>query len=294
MTRDPARLAIRVGVYIVLYILSVIAFGWALTGFGYLVSIVVTSLFAAGLANWMSLRIFEGRHLIDAGLWWNKASSSNLLIGFAGGVGAATAVLLPALLFRAASLTRSPEDAPTAGSVIFVAAVLSAGVLGEEMLFRGYAFQLLLSALGPYATILPLAVMFALLHGANPNASNLGLVNTGAFGALFGYAYLRSRDLWLPIGLHIGWNFTLPVFGVNLSGLRMKVTGYEMSWTAGALWSGGEYGPEASILTSAVVVLLFAYVWKAPVRRQFSPIADPPAESAVCEPSPSSPSLPPS
>ena len=101
---------------------------------------------------------------------------------------------------------------------------------------------------------LPVGVLFALLHSSNPNATWFGLANTGAFGILFGYAYLRSRDLWLPIGLHMGWNFTLPLFGVNLSGLRMNVTGYEMSWTAGALWSGGEYGPEASILTSAVVL----------------------------------------
>ena len=292
MTRDPARLAIRVGVYIVLYILSTIVFGWSLTGIGYLVAIVGTSVLAAGLANWLTLRIFEGRHLVDAGLWWNRASSSNLAIGFAGGMGAATAVLLPPLVFRAASLVRSPEDRLTAGSLIFTAALLFAGVLGEELLFRGYAFQLLLASIGPYATIVPLGVLFALLHAGNPNASNLGLMNTGAFGVLFGYAYLRSRDLWLPIGLHIGWNFTLPLFGVNLSGLRMKVTGYEMSWTAGALWSGGEYGPEASVLTSVVVLLLFAYLWKAPIRRQVSPIADPPAESVACEPSPSSPSLP--
>ena len=44
----------------------------------------------------------------------------------------------------------------------------------------------------------------------------------------------------------------------------MKVTGYEMSWTAGSLWSGGEYGPEASILTSVVLIVLFVYLCKAP------------------------------
>jgi membrane protease YdiL (CAAX protease family) len=292
MTRDPARVAIRVGLYIVLFILSAIVFGWALTSVGYLVSIVATSLLAAGLANWLTLRIFEGRSLMDAGFWWNRASSANLLMGIGGGAGAAAAVLLPALAVGAAHMVRSPEDRLTAGSLIFTAALLTAGVIGEELLFRGYAFQLLLASIGPYATIIPLGILFALLHGSNPNATLLGLVNTGAFGILFGYAYLRSRDLWLPIGLHIGWNFTLPLFGVNLSGLRMKVTGYEMSWTAGALWSGGEYGPEASVLTSAVVALLFAYLWKAPIRRQFSPIADAPEESPVCEPSPSSPSLP--
>ena len=290
MSRDPARVAIRLGVYIVLFILSAAVFGWALTGVGYLVNIVGTSLLAAGFANWLSLRIFEGRHLVDAGLWWNRAASANLTIGLAGGAGSAAAVLLPSLLFRGAHMISTPLDEPTPGSIVFVTVVLACGVVGEELLFRGYAFQLLLASVGPYATIVPLGVLFALLHGNNPNATWFGLVNTGAFGVLFGYAYLRSRDLWLPIGLHMGWNFTLPLFGVNLSGLRMKITGYEMSWTAGALWSGGEYGPEASILTSAVVLLLFAYLWKAPVRRQLSPITDPPAESALCEPSPSLPS----
>lgn len=292
MSRDPARVPIRVGVYIVLFVLGSIFFGWALNGAGYLIAIVATSILAAGFANWLTLRIFEGRHLIDAGLWWNRASSANLALGLAGGAGAAAAVLLPALLFRAAHMVPTPADSATPGSVVFVAVMLGAGVVGEELLFRGYAFQLLLATAGPYATIVPVGVLFALLHGNNPNATWFGLVNTGAFGILFGYAYLRSRDLWLPIGLHMGWNFTLPLFGVNLSGLRMKVTGYEMSWTAGALWSGGDYGPEASILTSVVVLLLFGFLWKAPIRRQFSPITDPPAESALCEPSPSQPSLP--
>jgi len=169
-------------------------------------------------------------------------------------------------------------------------ALLAAGAAGEELFFRGYGFQLLLAALGPYATIVPVGVAFALLHSLNPNASWLGIANTAGFGILFGYAYLRSRDLWLPIGLHFGWNLTFPLFGATLSGLRINMTGYEISWTAGALWSGGDYGPEASVLTSAVLLLLFAFLWKAPIRRQSSPLTGPPAESAVCDPSPSLPS----
>jgi len=56
-----------------------------------------------------------------------------------------------------------------------------------------------------------------------------------------------------------------------------------MSWTAGDLWSGGEYGPEASLLTILVLVLLWLYIWKIPVRRQASPLIDPPQEGAECE-----------
>jgi len=164
--------------------------------------------------------------------------------------------------------------------------VLLFGSAHEEMLFRGYGFQILLRSIGAWATVLPVGIVFAALHAVNPNSTYLALANTAGFGILFGYAFLRSRDLWLPIGLHFGWNFTLPLFGVNVSGLKIGMTGYSMQWSAGALWSGGEYGPEASILTSMVLVGLFAYLWKAPVERQASPLLDPPAGDETCAPGP--------
>jgi hypothetical protein len=48
----------------------------------------------------------------------------------------------------------------------------------------------------------------------------------------------------------------------------MDLTGYALDWKIGPLWSGGAYGPEGGLLTSGVVVLLFVYLWKAPVRAQ--------------------------
>src|SRR5450432_3267591 len=290
--KDPLRLMIHVVVYVVLFLITATVTGWALTGLlnSYLVSNVATFLFSAVVANWLALRIYANRRLIDAGLWLNRASGENLLVGLAGGAGSACLALAPPLLSGMAHLTSTPADRPTAGTIVFVMFLLIAGATGEELLFRGYGFQVLLADWGPYATIVPVGVIFALLHGGNPSATWFSTANTAGFGILFGYAYLRSRDLWLPIGLHFGWNFTLPLFGVNVSGLRMKVTGYEMSWTAGDWWSGGEYGPEASVLTSLVLVLLFVYLLKAPIRRQPSPLTDPPAESAICEPSPLLPS----
>jgi len=252
---------------------------------GYLAGITASGLLSAIVANWLALRIWENRRIFELGLWWNRCSSENLAIGLLGGAASAILVLGPPLLTGAAHMVSVPADRASAGTLLFLTICLSAGAAGEELLFRGYGFQALLANTGPFATILPVGIVFALLHGSNPNASTLGIANTAAFGILFGYAYLRSRDLWLPIGLHLGWNFTLPLFGVNLSGLRMKVTGYEMSWTAGDLWSGGEYGPEASVLTSGGVILLALYISKAPIRRQPSPLTDPAAENPVCEPS---------
>jgi len=205
-------------------------------------------------------------------------------------MGAAALVLAPPLAVGASHLVPAANYQPSIGNFLFVVALLAGGALGEELMVHGYAFQILLRALGAWGTILPVGVFFALLHGSNPASSRLSTSITAGFGIIFGFAYLRSRDLWLPIGLHFGWNFTLPLFGVNISGLRIRVTGYELAWTAGPLWSGGEYGPEASILSLAVLFVLFAYVWMAPVRRQTSRITDPPVESSACEVSPLSPS----
>ena len=192
-------------------------------------------------------------------------------------------MLAPPLVVGAARMEATPAEPGSWSGVLYLAIVLAIGAAGEELLFRGYGFQVLLGAIGPFATILPIGVVFALLHGANPHATAFGIVNTAGFGILFGYAYWRSRDLWLPIGLHFGWNITLPLFGVNLSGLTMKVTGHTMVWSVGKLWSGGEYGPEASVLTSVALVALWVFISKAPVSRQASPIEGPPAEDIVCE-----------
>jgi membrane protease YdiL (CAAX protease family) len=283
--KDPVRVASHVVAYAAFYLAPLLlGFGFLMQGLlGTLAGMTIANLAAALFANWIALKIYVACPLSVLGLWWNRASADNFALGLMGGISAACIGLGPPLAAGAAHFARIPEEQPTIWAALFLAVFLFAGSAAEEILFRGFGFQTLLANFGIWAAIVPVAVLFGLLHLGNPGATWLGIVNTMGFGAVFGYAFIRSRDLWLPIGLHFGWNLTLPLFGVNVSGLRMDVTGYEMSWTAGALWSGGAYGPEASVLTSVVVVLLFLYVWKAPVRRQASPLTDPPAETAVCD-----------
>jgi membrane protease YdiL (CAAX protease family) len=278
---------LQVLVYVVLYI----AVAWVcgpLMGWlgGFLVGITVTGLLAAGFANFLSLRIFEGLGLEDAGLAWNGAAVRNLGLGVAGGVGSAMIVLVGPLAFRGAHFAPAPESGASLGAYWLLPVLLLFGAAGEELLFRGFGFQVLLRALGDWAAIIPTGILFAALHAANPNSTWLGLLNTAGFGVLFGYAFSRSHDLWLPIGLHFGWNATLPLFGVNVSGITMRLTGYTLEWSAGKWWSGGAYGVEASLLTSGMLLLLCLFLRKAPVWRQASRLLDPPVESAICDPGP--------
>jgi uncharacterized protein len=288
---DPIRLAIQLAVFLVsFFTLDFVLDGLLRWVAQDLAGPMFAELFSGLGATWLALRIYEGFPVIDVGLWWNRFSGDNLLLGLLGGLGAACLVLTLPLVSGAAAIVRVQPG--SAGGMAFALLCMAAGSVGEELLFRGYAFQLLVARLGPWAAVVPFGVLFGLLHAANPDASRLGIVNTAAFGVLFGYAYLRSHDLWLPIGLHFGWNVTLPLFGANLSGIKIfkEITGHEMAWRAGSLWSGGEYGPEASLLTSIVFIPLFLFLWKGPIRRQVSPLTDPPAEGAICESAPPSPS----
>jgi hypothetical protein len=99
------------------------------------------------------------------------------------------------------------------------------------------------------------SAFFALAHWFNPNLDWLGLLGLFAAGLFLAYGYLRTRQLWLPIGLHLGWNFFEgTLFGFPVSGqyhyqlIRQTVTGPE-------LITGGAFGPEAGLILLPVLVL---------------------------------------
>lgn len=258
-----AGLSLRIGLFLFLGFTGAQVFPWLFFSLGgYFVGAALGVFAAAAAANAIVARIYERGALSSIGLAWGAYSGRQLALGVGLGAGAAlTALGVPILLLQA-SFTPAPESPFRWGSLMLVAIVLLFGAFGEEMLFHGYAFQVLLKRFGPYQTILPFAVLFGVMHMGNPNASPLGIANTVLWGLLFGVAYLRSGALWLPIGLHYGWNVVLPLFGVNLSGFTMTVTGYKLAWSGGSLWSGGDYGPEASLLTTLVVVGTLALLYR--------------------------------
>ena len=241
--------------------------------FGVFVAATI-GLFTAGLlGNLLTLKIFDARPLTDIGLGGGLGWPRNFILGVVFGAGAAALLLLAPLMAGTGHLSARQNSSFSWGTVLFylIAALFSAA--GEEMIFRGYAFQLLVEKIGPFATVLPIGVLFGLAHSMNPHASQLGVVNTILWGILLGFAFLRSRDLWLPIGLHYGWNVVVPLFGAALSGLTIDVTRYSYQWDLAPVWSGGTYGPEGGLLATLFIVTLFFAVARAPIVPQRAAIA---------------------
>jgi membrane protease YdiL (CAAX protease family) len=134
----------------------------------------------------------------------------------------------------------------SASEMVFVAMV-------EEILFRGVLFRLPERALGSRAALLVSSVVFALAHIPNENATVLAVANTAVAGLLFAAAYLATRRLWLPIGMHFAWNFTSDgLFSLPTSGHPAR--GLLQGQLSGPEWlTGGAYGLEGSALTFAVM-----------------------------------------
>ena len=230
----------------------------------------------ATLASAFVVRIYERGRLEDIGMGWSHASARQFWAGTAASAAAALLVVGVACLTRIASIEKisDPQAAFNPGQLIFVGVLLLFGAVGEELMFRGYAFQLLAGAFGPWPVIPAFAILFALAHLANLGTWWLGTVNTGLWGLLLGFAMWRSGALWMPIGLHFGWNFILPLAGARLSGFTLGLTGYELKWKASIWLSGGEYGPEGSVLTTIACALLIVWLWRSRMHRQPSLLLD--------------------
>jgi membrane protease YdiL (CAAX protease family) len=260
---EKLRVVVRLFVFLVLALLGRLVFPVAMQPFGSLLVVSALSTFAAAaVANGIVVRGWEHGRLSDFGMGWTADSARESTTGVALGAGAAVLIVMVAIGLRMASFEGVPMAGRAWAGIPILAVVLLFGAAGEELLFHGYAFQLLTRTIGDYATVLPMGILFGLAHAGNLNVTPLAIVNTMAWGVLLGCAYLRTRALWLPIGMHFGWNVAMPFLGVNLSGFTIGVTGYELHWSASTLWSGGAYGFEGGLFTTAVVALLFVVLYR--------------------------------
>lgn len=262
---DKLGLVLKIGLFAFLAYIGLALFYNLLAFAGILIAGALGTFLAAAVANAIVIRIFERGRLSDMGLGWDGDSPRNVTFGVCAGILAAAIFIGPALIAGAAVFERDQDFRSSLPSFMFVTTLLVFGAFGEEMLFRGYGFQTLVRGSGPFAALLPTSVLFAFAHASNQNVSLLGLINTFGFGLVLGYAYLRSGNLWLPIAIHFGWNWALVIFGLNVSGFKMGVTGYVVRWRVSELWSGGAYGPEASVLTCGIIVGLLWLLHRAPL-----------------------------
>ncbi|GAB4356590.1 MAG: hypothetical protein OHK0021_00920 [Bryobacter sp.] len=265
---NSTALFLRIGIFAFAAILTLqigaLALGWT----GVILRATLSVFAAAAVANTIALRVFERASFTRIGLGWHAAALRHLGWGLLGGLlSAALVTALPALTPLASyqHTTSVPFHAPSLG---FVAGALLFGAIGEELLFHGYAFQLLMGSYGAFTTLLPVGVLFAAAHSNNLASNPLSLFNTFLWGVFLGLCFFRAGDLWLPIGVHYGWNLALMLGGAQVSGFQLSATGYQLVWHTPDWLGGGAYGPEGGLLCTLVLPLLGWFLYRAPIDTQ--------------------------
>lgn len=166
-----------------------------------------------------------------------------------------------------------------AGSVVFEKRVCDAGQAGsylgrtlvlfllaataEELLFRGYGLFTLRDGIGGMASVLVTAVLFCLVHSANPHYNAGAAANLALVGIVLGVWILRVGSVWGAIGLHTGWNWSLGAgAALPVSGLRFSAPCYVGRLEGPSWMTGGSFGLEASLLTTVAWLMIGALIWR--------------------------------
>jgi membrane protease YdiL (CAAX protease family) len=215
------------------------------------------------LATW-ACTAMRREKLSSVGLRLDRRWVRELAWGGALGVGS---LLLAAGLIAAVGGVRFELDpARSAGNLLFGLYLFASVSVLEELLFRGFLFQRLVAGLGAWPAQLALAGLFAVAHWGNPGMEGAtkawATIDIALAAVLLGVAYLRTRSLALPIGLHLGWNWSqgyllgFGVSGMDLNGWLHPVFQGLPTWV-----TGGEFGPEASVFGVLADLVMLAIVW---------------------------------
>ncbi|MBE0682872.1 MAG: CPBP family intramembrane metalloprotease [Anaerolineales bacterium] len=219
----------------------------------------LTDFFVVTGAIFITRRLADKRSFASLGFNINKQTGLDLLVGIA----------IPFILFLAIYVVEYSMgwlkfdafawESETPSIVIsrtlsyFVWFIFVAW--NEELVYRGYIMQSLASGLNLILGILISSIYFGIEHLSNPNSNGMAVAGIFLAGLFLAYAYVRTGQLWLSIGLHLGWNFfESAIFGFPVSGydrpglLHIVVSGPE-------LWTGGAFGPEAGFIMLPVTLL---------------------------------------
>ena len=229
----------------------------------------VLSLIPAIGLGWLCGWFFEGLPFRALGCWFTNGWLKHLGLGcLVGAVTIGLAVLIasaPGGLSFTLDVAKGQEAVlETLGTSLSVFAVAAAF---EESLFRGYMLQTLNRAGLGWLAIAMTAIFFGLVHLGNPGANAISTANTMLAGVWFGVAYLKTRDLWFPFGIHLVWNWMQgSVFGIEVSGLtEISPAPILNEVDRGPAWLTGEsYGIEASIACTVAILVSIVLIYYLP------------------------------
>jgi membrane protease YdiL (CAAX protease family) len=220
----------------------------------------VILLFLAILGGWLCGKYLEDLPFRALGAAFTRKWLKDLSFGLTLGAASILLAVLIALIFGGMRLEFNSEAAFSSilQTVLISLLIFTLGAAAEEAYFRGYILQTFARARLAWLAILLTSLFFAFAHSNNPGYTWLARFNTVIAGVWFALAYLKTRNLWFPFGLHFAWNFIQgAICGIPVSGLTNIATQpifLETNKGAEQI-TGAGYGIEGGIACTIAIIL---------------------------------------
>jgi len=205
---------------------------------------------------WIWVRFFEKRLFRSIG-FVKKGALKFYLKGFFIGLIMLAIVVTLMRIVGVVSFTKSPE--PINLNMIGVIILMLVGYMvqgaGEEVLARGWQFQIIGARYKPWLGAVISSIIFALLHGMNTGVSLLAVINLILFAFLLTFLILYDKNIWAACGWHTSWNWAMEnIYGLKVSGTEGLGSVLDSSINGPNYLTGGDFGPEGSIFTTMVLI----------------------------------------
>ncbi len=214
------------------------------------------------LLSWLFVWLADGKRFSSLGLAFARGWSRELALGF--GIGAALQILVLGAFLATRSVHFSNGVAHNLQFWHRVAANVALFLFAatvEELAFRGYAFQKLMESFGAAGALLVTSIIFGGLHFFNPNATIFSTINTILAGIVLAIPYIRTRSMWMQIGLHWSWNLAMATLvSLPVSGMNFEPHFFSTRDSGPAWFTGGIYGPEGGAVVTIVSVAAIAWL----------------------------------
>lgn len=185
---------------------------------------------------------------------------ARLIAGFILGVGILSAAIGTIMLMHDASVVL---DTPPVLPFRIITTAAMSGVC-EELIFRGALFRITEEMFGTLMALVISGALFGGAHIGNANATPLSSAAIAIEALVLCFAYTASRSLWLPIGLHAGWNLAEGgIYSASVSGSPIIKGVFLTTFKGPEIVTGGVFGPETSVVTlgvSLVLTIIFAVI----------------------------------
>ncbi|HUQ59417.1 type II CAAX endopeptidase family protein [Lentzea sp.] len=160
------------------------------------------------------------------------------------------------------------------GGAVAIFGFMAAAAVTEEVMFRGVLFRIAEERFGTWISLAATGLLFGGVHFFNPNAtlwSSFAIAIEAGF--MLAAVYAATRNLWVPIGVHFAWNYAQGgIFSTSVSGKDAPQGLLDSATSGPAIFTGGDFGPEASVYSLlAGVVVTVVFLWLAKRRGNIVP-----------------------